>query len=379
VLSGGQQQRVALARAVVRNPSLLLFDEPLSNVAQEQRQEYLQLLIALKQKLPQSTFIYVTHNPREAMAFGKKLLIMHNGKVLQYGAKERVWQNPYHAEVLRTLCGQTKELVGNIQNGQFVGEGVTVPVSGVQDCERATLIYNPYHNQTPCVFDENGKLLQTDREHEMCLLSGTYDGDILAVGGKRYRMGEEFAKRFVGTAGEVKVGFPAIKLRTFPLFGDIALTAQQSGNQFTVQGEKFALYGVNDFNGNLYISPADVVLYGKNGRLTAHYCVYHTKQNGIAQRGTIQLPCGKIAYGGNKQGAVEVCLDGAHAVPVLKGGIRATCLLEEVLGDCKLVYCALKGWNNYVTFYAPIHETFLDKKKLRLLIDDKTITVTDAR
>jgi hypothetical protein len=43
------------------------------------------------------------------------------------------------------------------------------------------------------------------------------------------------------------------------------------------------------------------------------------------------------------------------------------------------VYCALKGWSNYVTFYAPIHETFLDKKKLRLLIDDKTITVTDAR
>ena len=52
VLSGGQQQRVALARAVVRRPSLMLFDEPLSNVAPEQRSEYLKLIKDLKVKIP---------------------------------------------------------------------------------------------------------------------------------------------------------------------------------------------------------------------------------------------------------------------------------------------------------------------------------------
>lgn len=80
-LSGGQQQRVALARALVRRPSLVLFDEPLSNIAPEQREEYISIIKSMKAELPRSTFIYVTHNPREAMSVGDKLLIMGNGRL----------------------------------------------------------------------------------------------------------------------------------------------------------------------------------------------------------------------------------------------------------------------------------------------------------
>ena len=114
VLSGGQQQRVALARAVVRRPSLMLFDEPLSNVAPEQRSEYLKLIKDLKVKLPDCTFIYVTHSPAEAMTVGDKLLVMGSGKCLQYGDKTFVRSNPYRAEVLRVL-GAEKELWGKAE------------------------------------------------------------------------------------------------------------------------------------------------------------------------------------------------------------------------------------------------------------------------
>jgi hypothetical protein len=380
VLSGGQQQRVALARAVVRNPSLLLFDEPLSNVAQEQRQEYLQLLIALKQKLPQSTFIYVTHNPREAMAFGKKLLIMQGGKVLQYGERERVWQNPYHAEVLRTLCGETVELSGKVEGGQFLADcGRVISVPDSKPHIKATVILNPYDHNAPCVFDEKGNAIQTAHERQMCFFSGHYDGDILTVGGKRYRMGEEFAKRFVGTAGEVKVGIPSLNLRTYRLFGDMELVAKRRDNLFAVRQDEFAVYGVTNFTGSFFVSPADVVLYENDRRVTAHYQVYQTEKNGVVQKGILSLPCGKIPYNGPLKGAVVACLDGARVTPVKKGGIRAVCLMEEVLGNEKLVYCAVKGWEHYVTFNASTADTFLDKKKLRLMIDEKTMMITDAR
>ena len=75
----------------------------------------------MKAELPRSTFIYVTHNPREAMSVGDKLLIMGNGRLLQYGEKERVWKNPYCADVLRTLCADPREFVGSIKDGAFSG------------------------------------------------------------------------------------------------------------------------------------------------------------------------------------------------------------------------------------------------------------------
>jgi len=109
VLSGGQQQRVALARAVVKNPSLVLFDEPLSNVAEEQRRDYMNIIRELKASHPDTTFVYVTHNVREALVLGDKLLIMQDGKALRCGRKSDVWKDPYNAEVLRMLGGCEEE------------------------------------------------------------------------------------------------------------------------------------------------------------------------------------------------------------------------------------------------------------------------------
>ena len=92
-LSGGQQQRVAIARALAPQPSLLLLDEPFSNIDARLRNE---LMIEIRQLLKRlgMTAIFVTHNKDEVFTFADKIAVMHQGKVLQVGAPALVCQQP---------------------------------------------------------------------------------------------------------------------------------------------------------------------------------------------------------------------------------------------------------------------------------------------
>ncbi len=81
-LSGGQQQRTALAKALVRRSRLVLLDEPMSNVSESARSEYCRLLAFLKQSLPESTFLYVTHNVKEALLLADRIAFMEDGRLL---------------------------------------------------------------------------------------------------------------------------------------------------------------------------------------------------------------------------------------------------------------------------------------------------------
>ena len=92
-LSGGQQQRVAIARALAPQPSLLLLDEPFSNIDARLRNE---LMIEIRQLLKRlgMTAIFVTHNKDEVFTFADKIAVMHQGKVLQIGAPAQVCQQP---------------------------------------------------------------------------------------------------------------------------------------------------------------------------------------------------------------------------------------------------------------------------------------------
>ena len=92
-LSGGQQQRVALARAVVIEPSVLLFDEPLSNLDAKLRESMRDELRALQQRLG-ITSLYVTHDQSEAMALSDQIIVMKNGVVEQMGTPQEIYYHP---------------------------------------------------------------------------------------------------------------------------------------------------------------------------------------------------------------------------------------------------------------------------------------------
>jgi iron(III) transport system ATP-binding protein len=92
-LSGGQQQRVALARAIVFQPSLLLLDEPLSNLDAKLRVHMRAELKSLQQKTGITT-IYVTHDQDESMALADRIIVMNQGRIEQMGTPEEVYERP---------------------------------------------------------------------------------------------------------------------------------------------------------------------------------------------------------------------------------------------------------------------------------------------
>ena len=92
-LSGGQKQRVAIGRAVVREPKVLLMDEPLSNLDAKLRNHMRTEIIKLRQKIS-TTFIYVTHDQTEAMTLGDRIVIMRDGFIQQIGTPQEVFDHP---------------------------------------------------------------------------------------------------------------------------------------------------------------------------------------------------------------------------------------------------------------------------------------------
>ena len=92
-LSGGQRQRVAIGRAIVREPKVLLMDEPLSNLDAKLRNQMRAEIIKLRQKI-NTTFIYVTHDQTEAMTLGDRIVIMKDGEIQQIGTPQEVFNHP---------------------------------------------------------------------------------------------------------------------------------------------------------------------------------------------------------------------------------------------------------------------------------------------
>ena len=92
-LSGGQQQRVGLARAIVYQPTILLLDEPLSNLDASLREE-MRLEISQVTRTLGITAVYVTHDQREALALSDAIAVMNHGNIVQFGSPEEIYRAP---------------------------------------------------------------------------------------------------------------------------------------------------------------------------------------------------------------------------------------------------------------------------------------------
>ncbi len=111
-LSGGQQQRVALARALVVQPSVLLLDEPLSNLDAKLRIEMREEIKRIQKKLGITT-IYVTHDQIEAMSISDRIAVMNKGKLLQYGSPREIYFRPRKLFVA-DFIGRSNIYVGEV-------------------------------------------------------------------------------------------------------------------------------------------------------------------------------------------------------------------------------------------------------------------------
>ena len=125
-LSGGQQQRVALARALVIEPSVLLFDEPLSNLDAKLRVTMRTEIRRIQQEVG-ITAIYVTHDQSEAMALSDQIIIMNKGVVAQMGTPQEIYYHPVN-EFVADFIGEANFLKGRMLSGD--GKTATLEVEG---------------------------------------------------------------------------------------------------------------------------------------------------------------------------------------------------------------------------------------------------------
>ncbi|MDH4172048.1 MAG: ABC transporter ATP-binding protein [Acidimicrobiia bacterium] len=128
-LSGGQQQRVALARALVNSPKVLLLDEPLGALDLKLRQA-MQLELKALQREVGITFVFVTHDQEEALTMSDRIGVMHEGRLLQVGSPENIYERPANRFVA-DFIGQTNLLEGTVEDETTVclTNGVRIPAA----------------------------------------------------------------------------------------------------------------------------------------------------------------------------------------------------------------------------------------------------------
>ena len=136
-LSGGQRQRVAIGRCIVREPSVFLFDEPLSNLDAKLRAHMRTELALLHERLGKTT-IYVTHDQVEAMTLASRIVIFDKGRIQQVGAPSEVFNQPANLFVAAFIGMPSMNLLeGQMQldggRAWIKGAGFALPVPGAPD------------------------------------------------------------------------------------------------------------------------------------------------------------------------------------------------------------------------------------------------------
>ncbi len=118
-LSGGQRQRVAIGRAIVRDPKVYLFDEPLSNLDAALRVATRIEIAQLKEQMPESTMIYVTHDQVEAMTLASRIVVLAGGGISQVGTPLDLYRKPQNEFVAQFIGSPAM----NILDGEIVETG----------------------------------------------------------------------------------------------------------------------------------------------------------------------------------------------------------------------------------------------------------------
>jgi multiple sugar transport system ATP-binding protein len=187
-LSGGQQQRVAIARAIVKKPSILLLDEPLSNLDARLRVQTREEIRSIQRRTGITT-VFVTHDQEEALNICDEIAIMKDGVLQQYGAPQDVYDNPANLFVAGFLGGTKINLFdARIESGA-VYIGSRIMCAGVPLADgNVTLGIRP-ENLLTCAPEDNDGL--TARVERLTRLGGATTVEAVMPGGESLRLMKE--------------------------------------------------------------------------------------------------------------------------------------------------------------------------------------------
>ncbi len=139
-LSGGQQQRVALARALVIRPSILLLDEPLSNLDAKLRDDMRNEIRDIQKRLGITT-VFVTHDQDEALTMSDRIVVMNQGRIEQVGSPQDLYERPA-TPFVANFVGRSNRLKCAVRNGQAAVDGFAFAVAA-PDCANAEIMIRP--------------------------------------------------------------------------------------------------------------------------------------------------------------------------------------------------------------------------------------------
>ena len=219
-LSGGQQQRVAIARAIVKNPKILLLDEPLSNLDARLRIELRDEIRRVQKQLGITT-IFVTHDQEEALSISDKILLMEKGKISQYSSPKEMYMEPQNVFAAKFLGNPPMNFVP----GEKVEDGICLLLGDENVIvKRGTVHEAGELKGSVCVGIRPEALELCSTEEEA--ISGVITG-IQTLGKDMYihfRAGEQVLTACVGwektfSEGE-RVSFRVKRLHLFPGEGD---------------------------------------------------------------------------------------------------------------------------------------------------------------
>jgi iron(III) transport system ATP-binding protein len=237
-LSGGQQQRVALARAMVSRPTLMLFDEPLSNLDAKLRLSMRAQIRELHDALG-TTSVYVTHDQEEAIALADRVVVMNSGRIEQVGSPRELYTAPASSFVA-DFMGFQNILEGTV--GDVLAGGFVVGVTGSQAAVRvAGAAPGPVGTPVAVAFRASHVCVNAERSPDASRLSGrvkasTYLGSCMRVlvdlGGAlvRAQVDESELHRFgpgeLEPGHEVSLSLPATQVVPLPAAGALPRAAE---------------------------------------------------------------------------------------------------------------------------------------------------------
>lgn len=187
-LSGGQQQRVAIARALVKKPKLLLLDEPLSNLDARLRISTREEIRRI-QKETGITTVFVTHDQDEANAISDRIVVMNNGKIIEVGKPDDVYQNPHNLFSAKFIgLPEINIIKGFIKNnGIYIGD---ILIKKLNEAVNDKEIYVGIRSEdfiksddcTGIRYVEHKKILKGREEEYIGLLKDSINGKITITG-----------------------------------------------------------------------------------------------------------------------------------------------------------------------------------------------------
>ena len=343
-LSGGEQQRVALAKALLKQSGLVLLDEPLSSVDEKARKEYCSLLKMMKRLLPQSTFVYVTHNPREALYLADRIAVMDDGAILQVAPAELILKHPEHRLVL-----------------EIMGDAESV---------------------SKHLFNTQGRSLETPSTE--LKLDGKLNAKTLDFANQSIELDDEYLSRLLRRSDEVRVGLSIEKLSKTMVSDGFSLVfevLENAGNYLvlTIADERLILHKKTALKKGekirLYYKIEDIVLYDGGDRITCHYPLNRSLAINVLDtgRGKIEILDKRVQINAPISSRAELVhiTDDAFELSYDKGKCSLSvdgCLDEEFINGKKLNHIAIKGVDGYLSVMSEQSVSCFGKSKVYLNI-----------